>query len=144
MYSPRGKLSFPNPFFLYAHFPDRESLHLLVYTSSYTFLGLAVLFSVLAWIATLVIFRGWWYLGRAVSMSPIETARAFGGLGVNTQDSNADTRDVLKEIGQQQVRYGAMRTGLSEESRESTEKSTYLLMDEPERIRGPIIGERFF
>lgn len=77
-------------------------------------------------------------------MSPIETARAFGGLGVNTTDSNAPMRDVLKEIGQQKVRYGAMTTGLSEELSESTEKSTYLLMDEPERIRRPIVKEKFF
>ncbi|KAL1877310.1 hypothetical protein Plec18167_005000 [Paecilomyces lecythidis] len=56
--------------------------------------------------AICVLFWGWWRLGRSVSMSPIEIARAFGAPIVQTEDSNADLNDVLKELGSRKIRYG--------------------------------------
>ncbi|GAD93707.1 hypothetical protein NECHADRAFT_75613 [Paecilomyces variotii No. 5] len=56
--------------------------------------------------AICILFWGWWRLGRSVSMSPIEIARAFGAQIFQTEDSNADLNDVLKELGSKKIRYG--------------------------------------
>ncbi|KAL9632908.1 MAG: hypothetical protein Q9204_003612 [Flavoplaca sp. TL-2023a] len=83
-----------------------ESFDTPVFRSNYRFLAIAVLFSVLGWLATIPVFLGWWHLGRAVSLSPIETAKAFGAPGLGNRDSNADARAILKATGKHEVRYG--------------------------------------
>lgn len=123
--------------------PYRDSFNHPVYTSSYLFLTLAVLFSLLGWIATLPVFLGWWHLGRAVSLSPIETAKAFGAPGFNTEDSNADAKGILKDVGSREVRYGAMRTTISEELGDEAKERIRLIMGEPQLVRSPNAGERF-
>ncbi|KAI4244058.1 MAG: hypothetical protein L6R42_010563, partial [Xanthoria sp. 1 TBL-2021] len=76
-----------------------ESFETPVYASSYRFLAIAAGVSLLGWFATIPVFSGWWRLGRAVSLSPIETAKAFGAPGLITADSNADAEAILKDIG---------------------------------------------
>ncbi|KAL8924537.1 MAG: hypothetical protein Q9208_004012 [Pyrenodesmia sp. 3 TL-2023] len=115
------------------HVTAQESWETPVYTSSYRFLALAVLSSLLGWLATLPLFTGWWRLGRAVSLSPIETAKAFGAPGLRTNDSNARVQDILREAGDRGVRYGVM----------TTTEGTRLMMGEPSRLRSPNAGERF-
>lgn len=123
--------------------PYRDSFNHPIYTSSYLFLALAVLFSLLGWIATLPVFLGWWHLGRAVSLSPIETAKAFGAPGLNTKDSNADAKGILKDVGRREVRYGAMRIPISEELGDEAKERMRLVMGEPELVRSPNAEERF-
>ena len=57
--------------------PVIRSSSMTVYHSHYGFLagGISVIF--LAAFAIIPIFLGWWHLGRPVSMSPLEIARAF-------------------------------------------------------------------
>lgn len=123
--------------------PYRESFAIPVYISSYLFLALAVLLSLLGWIATLPVFLGWWHLGRAVSLSPIETAKAFGAPGLDTKDSNVDVQAILKEVGEREVRYGAMMTSKLEEPDDEAKESMRLIIGEPERVRSPKAEERF-
>ncbi|KAL8896502.1 MAG: hypothetical protein Q9207_007676 [Kuettlingeria erythrocarpa] len=111
----------------------QESYETPVYTSSYRFLALAMLSSLLGWLATLPLFMGWWHLGRAVSLSPIETAKAFGAPGLSTKDLNARVEDILKDAGDRGVRYGVM----------TTTEGTRLTMGEPSLVRAPNAGERF-
>ncbi|KAL8749203.1 MAG: hypothetical protein Q9184_006900 [Pyrenodesmia sp. 2 TL-2023] len=115
------------------HVTAQESLETPIYTSSYRFLALAVLFSLLGWLATLPLFMGWWRLGRGVSLSPIETAKAFGAPGLRTRDSNARVQDILREAGDRGVRYGVT----------TTTEGTRLMMGEPSYVRSPNAGERF-
>ncbi|KAL8665656.1 MAG: hypothetical protein Q9168_007658 [Polycauliona sp. 1 TL-2023] len=103
-----------------------ESYETPVYASSYRFLALAALVSLLGWFATIPLFIGWWHLGRDVSLSPIETAKAFGAPGLDTDDSNADANAILKVIGNR---------GARERKR--------LVFGEPERVRKPQAGEIF-
>lgn len=123
--------------------PCRDFFNDPIYTSYSLYLGLAVGFSLLGWIATLPIFLGWWHLGRAVSLSPIVTAKAFVAPGLNTEDSNSDTKGILKDVGRREVRYGAMRTLISEELGDEAKERLRLVMGEPELVRRPNAGESF-
>ena len=112
----------------------QETSTLPVYESSYLYLGLAVLFTALGWLAVFPVFIGWWHVGRTVTMSPIETAKAFGAPKLRNSDSNADAEALLKEIGHHVVRYGATTT---------TGGISRLEMNDPQFIRTPQKEELF-
>jgi len=112
-----------------------ETTTLPVYQSHYLYLGLAILCTALGWLATLPIFIGWWHVGRTVSMSPIETAKAFRAPLLGNADSNADADMLLKEVGDRPVRYGAAATTGSQMDR--------LEMSEPQFIRTPHTEQTF-
>lgn len=85
--------------------------------------------------ATVPVFLGWWHLGRNVSMSPIETAKAFGALGLNIKDPHANAQGILEEIGDQEVRYDmASRAMLTGNGLEAQEKRR-TMAGEPQRVR---------
>ena len=107
----------------------QETTTLPIYQSHYLYLGLAVLFTALGWLATVPIFIGWWHVGRTVSLSPIETAKAFRAPMLDNADSNGDVDVLLKELGDRPVRYGAAATSGSQMDR--------LEMSEPQFVRTP-------
>ena len=79
-----------------------------VYSSQYLYLALAVAITL---IATLCVFRislGWWHLGREVSLSPIEVAKAFAAPVLYNASSNAEVAALVKEVGARRLRYGAV------------------------------------
>ncbi|KAI9698653.1 MAG: hypothetical protein M1836_003763 [Candelina mexicana] len=77
-----------------------------VYRSHYLFLGLSILVTMLGVVFVAPIFGGWWHLGRGMSMSPIETAKAFSAPLLKGHDSNAGTKGILEEVGTKDLRYG--------------------------------------
>lgn len=105
------------------------------YESHYLFLGLATLFTALAWLAKLPIFIGWWSVGRKTSMSPIETAKAFGAPMLEIADPNATADMLLKEVGDRAVRYGSVAVSRSQIDR--------IAMSEPHIVRTPYKGQTF-
>ena len=57
--------------------------------------------------SVLVLFHGYWRLGRQTSLSPIETAKAFDGPLLREAESNASVEQIVgSRVGQQVVRYG--------------------------------------
>ena len=86
----------------------QEISRIPIYESRYLYLGLATLFTALAWLATFPIFLGWWHVGRTVSLSPIETAKAFRAPMLQNADPNAKADDLVKQVGQRPVRYGVV------------------------------------
>ena len=88
--------------------PAQQKATIAVYESHYLYLGLASLFTALAIILVVPTFIGYWHLGRKVSMSPIETAKAFNAPLLRNHDSNADADQLVKNLGQISVRYGAI------------------------------------
>jgi hypothetical protein len=46
-------------------------------------------------------------LGREVSLSPVEVAKAFAAPALQEASSNAEVEQLVKEIRGQRVRYGA-------------------------------------
>ncbi|KAL8704462.1 MAG: hypothetical protein Q9201_002378 [Fulgogasparrea decipioides] len=85
-----------------------DTITVPVYQSHYLYLGVAIGFTALAWLATLPMFIGWWHVGRNVSMSPIETAKAFSAPMLQHSDPNANVDELMKEVGERPVRYGAV------------------------------------
>ncbi|KAH0847223.1 hypothetical protein FOPE_00354 [Fonsecaea pedrosoi] len=77
-----------------------------VYHTDYLFLALATLSSLLGIGSVLYTFHGSWSIGRRVSMSPIETAKAFNAPLLRSADSNASADELLRQVGSTPVRYG--------------------------------------
>lgn len=80
-----------------------------VYVSNYAFLAAGVAVMLLAFIGVMPLFYGFWDLGRDVTLSPIETAKAFGAAVLDTEgvSSNATATAIAKsETGRLLVRYG--------------------------------------
>ena len=112
----------------------QESNTLPIYESHYLYLGLAVLVTSLGWLAMLPIFGGWWHLGRTVTMSPVETGKAFRAPMLASSDGNAEIDNLLTEVGTRPIRYGAVATG-GEYSR--------LELHEPRYVQKPWGGQTF-
>lgn len=70
-----------------------------------------------ACLAILSTYWGWWRLGRQVSMSPLEIARAFGAPLLETADPNATGDDLKKELGTQKIRFAVDAQGRLHEER---------------------------
>lgn len=105
-----------------------------VYRTNSVFIGMAILVSMMGVLAVLPLYNGWWELGRAVSLSPLEIARAFGTPLLDGMDGNAGAQNVVVERGTLRVRYGAVEQ-YGEEKR--------LRMEETSRVRKPWRGELF-
>lgn len=111
----------------------QETLTIPVYESQYLFLGLAIMCSAAGCLAIFLIILRWWSIGRTVSMSPVETAKAFGPPQLRNSDSNANINVLLKEVGDRPIRYGVVASGAE----------YHLEMKKPEVVRVPHSGERF-
>jgi hypothetical protein len=107
-----------------------------VYMSDFRWLGAATAITVLGLLLTIPTFRGYWKLGRNVSMSPIELAKAFASPMLAHVDSNADVETMLKTMGDRQIRYGAS-------SGADVASSVRLEMENPRLVRRPEWGEVF-
>ena len=113
----------------------QETVTLPVYNTQYLYMGLAVLCTMLGWLAVFPVWNGWWSVGRATSMSPIETAKAFRAPMLEGSDSNADADMLLKEVGDRELRYGAVTMYGGREQR--------LEMNKPQFVTPPEEGMRF-
>lgn len=83
-----------------------------VYVSNYAFLAAGGAVMLLAVIGVMPLFYGFWDLGRDVTLSPIETAKAFGAPVLDTEgvSSNATATAIAKsETGRLLVQYGEVR-----------------------------------
>lgn len=65
---------------------------------------------VLACLAILPTYWGWWELGREVSMSPLEIARAFEAPIMRDADSNATGHDLKKSVGSEWISLCPIKT----------------------------------
>ena len=88
-----------------------------VYQSHFGWLGGAVAIIALTFGAILPVFGGWWRLGRPVSVSPIETAKAFKAPLLREADGNGTARDIVDQVGGLQVQYGALSAAKEERGR---------------------------
>ncbi|EXJ79179.1 hypothetical protein A1O3_08680 [Capronia epimyces CBS 606.96] len=79
-----------------------------VYESHYLYLGIAVILTGLAVTFVTLTFVGYQTLGRSVSMSPLEIARAFNAPLLESSNSNSDVKSLMRAVGERSVRYGAV------------------------------------
>ena len=80
----------------------------VVFKSQYQFLAIAICITLVATGCVFTILAGWWHLGREVSLSPIEIAKAFNAPLLAGSHPNAEVRRLLKECGEQRLRYGVV------------------------------------
>lgn len=80
----------------------------VVFKSQYQFLAIAIGITLVATGCVLTVLAGWWHLGREVSLSPIEIAKAFNAPLLAESHPNAEVRRLLRECGEQRLRYGVV------------------------------------
>lgn len=54
-------------------------------------------------------FYGWWKVGRTISMSPVEIAKAFNAPVLQGKGIHSDLDELLVAVGRRSVRYGEIR-----------------------------------
>ncbi|PMD37659.1 hypothetical protein L207DRAFT_493212 [Hyaloscypha variabilis F] len=106
-------------------FPATQVLEVPVYQSHYLYLALGSGFTFLAIIFVLPTFFGYWHLGRRVSMSPIEIAKAFNAPLLRELDSNAEASELCESLGEMGVRYGIVSTGSMNDKSEGVKERVY-------------------
>jgi hypothetical protein len=70
--------------------------------SHYQFLAAAICVTLLAIFLVFITFHGYWYLGRPVTMSPIELAKAINAPLLRSEDSNAKVETLVRRVGHNQ------------------------------------------
>ncbi|RYP51331.1 hypothetical protein DL768_003335 [Monosporascus sp. mg162] len=83
-----------------------ETTRITVYTANYNYLAGVLVLMIVATLAMLPLFHGWWHLGRDVTLSPVEIAAAFRAPHTEGGDPNADVYTLLRQIGKRKARYG--------------------------------------
>lgn len=78
-----------------------------VYQSNRNWMAGALAIIGVAFCAILPIFGSWWHLGRTVSLSPVEVAKAFDAPLLRQADPNGTARDIVDEVGTLKILYGA-------------------------------------
>lgn len=76
-----------------------------MYRAHYGFLAGAVALTVITVLVVLATLNGFWRLGRAVSLSPVEIAKAFGAPLLVSEHSNAKADELVKSAGTMPVQY---------------------------------------
>jgi hypothetical protein len=76
----------------------------LVYKSEYAFLAIATVLIILSLFSVATLLWGWWDLGRPVSLSPLEIAKAFGAPML--ADAPDDAKGIIQSVGERSYKYG--------------------------------------
>jgi len=124
-----------------------------VYHTEYAFLVIAAVITLLAMIFVSTTFHGYWELGRDVSMSPLEIAKAFNAPLLAMEDSNNNNKGLVNSLGHKAVRYGvisepiehASLSGMKDNStiKQSGLKSAFLGIAERDAVQAPRAGQHF-
>lgn len=78
-----------------------------VYQSHYDWMIGALAIILVAFCSIVPTFVDWWHLGRTVSMSPIETAKAFDAPLLWQADPNGTAHDISVQLRSVNIQYGA-------------------------------------
>ena len=76
-----------------------------VFHSDYGYLAAAMIITLLGLLGVLFMLQGWWVLGRAVSLSPLETAKAFCAPLMGHTGHKLTVDELLGDIGHVWVQY---------------------------------------
>jgi len=89
----------------YQYFQAVQETDTLIYISKYRYLAIGCGTLILAIMAILSTLWGWWELGRDVTLSPLETARAFGSFTFQYYDET-DAEKLAKRAEGRKFTYG--------------------------------------
>lgn len=88
-----------------------------VFTVNYAWLFGGSSLIALAGLAIAPLYWGWWHLGRPVSLSPLEIAKAFDAPLLQAVDANGTSEELTKAIGDLRVRYGFRKESTGRDQR---------------------------
>jgi hypothetical protein len=97
-----------------------------VYEAQPQWLAAAFTVIVMACLSIIPTYWGWWRLGRPVSMSPLEVAKAFDAPLMQQAHPNGTIDDHLRSFGDTRVRYGYHATVAEQLQSDITEQPSYL------------------
>jgi hypothetical protein len=80
---------------------------------------------VIVCLSILPTYWGWWHLGRPVSMSFLEIAKAFDAPLMQRANPNGTADDHLRSVGDTRVRYGSHATAVEELESDTTERLSH-------------------
>jgi hypothetical protein len=86
-------------------FPVIQTTNSLIYKSVYPYLAIASVILVISILAISTTLYGWWDLGRDVSLSPLETAKAFGAPIFQHWNLHMDSKHLARSMGQRKFMY---------------------------------------
>lgn len=79
-----------------------------VYKSQYHYFAAALIPMLVTTTSILPTFYGWWQLGRPMTLSPIEIAKAFDSKILKEAESNSTVEGTLEVLGHRKIQYGAL------------------------------------
>jgi hypothetical protein len=109
----------------------------LVFHTYYSFFVVAALVELVCIAVILPTYWEWWILGRPVSFSPLEFAKAFNAPILAPANSNSSGRDLANELGDLRMKYGAVIADPDEESK------PMLTFADPDKTLRPASRTRF-
>lgn len=120
----------------------------LVYTSNLWFFAATACIMLCGIILIACTYHHWWLVGRPVSLSPLEIAKAFDApLLAVPGTSNTDVKGLVDAVGQLQVKYGGIfgndTIGLRREVGEMPHGIKKLCIADLHEVHKPVTGERF-
>ena len=86
-------------------FAARRTFPALLFHSNHRYLAAAFATTLLALLIVFFLLWGWWELGRCVTLSPLEIAKAFDALMMQTIDRNSAIEEILEKMGGVEVKY---------------------------------------
>ncbi|KFA60442.1 hypothetical protein S40285_08272 [Stachybotrys chlorohalonatus IBT 40285] len=111
-----------------------QMVQVAVYAFRPLTLWLSVAFTMAAVVGVGATMRGFWHLGRRVSLSPIEVGKAFRAPLFAGVGSNMPARDIVEQAGDFRVQYGVLSSADSHRGLE-------LAIDAESSVMGPKRGE---
>ncbi|KAI9695641.1 MAG: hypothetical protein M1820_008488 [Bogoriella megaspora] len=79
-----------------------------VFHVNYYYFLAAALVEFISVLLIFITFHGWWRLGRDVSFSPLEIARAFDAPLLTDVESNTNGNEIARKMGSKKVKYGVI------------------------------------
>jgi hypothetical protein len=86
-------------------FDVQRAYLVLVFNTNYQYLATALTVMLITLFAVLFRLWGWWELGRHVSLSPLELAKAFRAPVMQRAGENSAVPGILKRVGKTRVQY---------------------------------------
>jgi hypothetical protein len=105
-----------------------------VYKTNFNIVAVAAALNLLAVLAIIPTYRGWWALGRRFSLSPLEIARAFDAPLLRDTEYNSTWEQITERVGERNVRYGEV-----DEDNQAVDgiRTVQLLFAEEDNVRRP-------
>ena len=116
----------------------RGSSNYAIYRTHMGYMAAGLAVAVLGVLAVATLFFGWWELGRKVTMSPVEIARAFDAPLLRGVDGNAEIKDMLRQTDSISIRYGEVPGAYH-----GKEGSCKLRFEDASIVKGPQDGKTY-